>query len=177
MKATKISKYFEIESNNPLYYGMDGNPKKETKPTSSTSASSISSMRSSFDTFNIHLVTLFQPSISTMSFVVYFPNNSSLNISSTIENVNNPIVGDLHCLYASLKYIVYHPSTFLKLNKYKFYISTNSENITSIYKPSASLLESNLYFKIQSLLNCIKQVSIEYSENIENAHNYLKANL
>ena len=182
MKPTKISKYFEVESNNPLYYRPSENTQTETKHTSDTSRTLYGSnikntTYSSFDTFNIHLVTLYQPSISTISFAVYFPNNNALNISSKIENISNPIVGDLHCLYASLKYIVYHPSTYLKLNKYKFYISTNSENITSIYKPSAALLESNLYFKIQSLLNCIKHVSIEYSENTENAYNFLKANL
>jgi hypothetical protein len=182
MKPTKISKYFEVESNNPLYYKPGENTEKGSKSTSGTSRTLYgSSIRnttySSFDTFNIHLLTLYQPSISTISFVVYFPNNNALNISSKIENISNPIVGDLHALYQSLKYIVYHPSTFLKLNKYKFIITTNSNNITSIYKPSISLLESNLYFKIQSLLNCIKHLSIEYSDNIENANNYLKANL
>ena len=185
MKPTKISKYFEVESNNPLYYRPDENTGNETKSTSGTSGTSRTlygsdirnTTSSSFDTFNIHLVTLYQPSISTISFAVYFPNNNALNISSKIEHISNPIVGDLHCLYASLKYIVYHPSTFLKLNKYKFIITTNSNNITSIYRPSTALLESNLYFKIQSLLNCIKHLSIEYSDNIENANNYLKANL
>jgi hypothetical protein len=182
MKPTKISKYFEVESNNPLYYRQGENTGKGSKSTSDTSrtlyGSAVKNMTySSFDSFNIHLVTLYQPSISTISFAIYFPNNNSLNISSKIENISNPIAGDLHCLYAALKYIVYHPSTFLKLNKYKFYISTNSENITSIYKPSSALLQSNLYFKIQSLLNCIKHVSIEYSDNTENANNYLKNNL
>jgi hypothetical protein len=183
MKPTKISKYFEVESNNPLYYNSNKNSQSETKSTSTTSRTLYGSAiknttYSSFDTFNIHLVTLYQPSISTISFAVYFPNNNALNISSKIENISNPIVGDLHALYQSLKYIVYHPSTFLKLNKYKFNITTNSENITSIYRPSAALLESNLYFKIQSLLNCIKHVSIEYSDTLlENANNLLKTNL
>jgi hypothetical protein len=182
MKPTKISKYFEVESNNPLYYRPGENIQNGSKNTSDTSRTLYGSVvkntiSSSFDTFNIHLVTLYQPSISTISFALYFPNNNSLNISSKIENISNPIVGDLHCLYQSLKYVVYHPSTFLKLNKHKFIITTNSENITSIYKPSAALLESNLYFKIQSLLNCIKHVSIEYSENTEGAYNFLKANL
>ena len=185
MKPTKISKYFEVESNNPLYYKPNKNTQTEIKNTNdtnrtlygSTSNSRISSTGSSFDIFNIHLVTLYQPSISTIAFALYFPNNNLLNISSKIENISNPIVGDLHALYQSLKYIVYHPSTFLKLNKYKFNISTNSNNIIGIYKPTSTLLESNLYFKIQSLLNCIKHICIEYSDNTENAYNFLKANL
>jgi hypothetical protein len=129
---------------------------------SSTVTSSISSnVSNSFDSINIQLETKYYQVGTTIEYELYFNNNSQLDIKGTITNVGNAIAGDLMVLHEILKYIVYHPNMSQKLNRYKFNIYTNSKTILGIYKPDSSYMSSNLYFKIQSLLKCIKNVSFE----------------
>jgi hypothetical protein len=173
MRATKITKYFECENKNPLYYTPKNNSYKNekidtgaSKTTSSSTSSSpnnliSSSTNNSFDSINIQLETKYYQAGATIEYGLYFNNNCQLDIKGTITNVGNAIVGDLMALNEVLKYIVYHPNISQKLNKYKFNIYTNSKTIVSVYKPDSSYMSSNLYFKIQSLLKCIKNVSIE----------------
>jgi hypothetical protein len=123
-------------------------------------ASNISS--SSFDTINIQLETKYYTCGSAVEYFIYFNNYSQMDIKGTITNVGTPINGDLMALYEALKYIVYHPNMSQKLNKYKFNIYTNSNNISNIIKPDSNIIETNIYIKIQSLLRCVKNISIEY---------------
>jgi hypothetical protein len=143
-----------------------------SKPTSSIcnnssiqTTSSISNVSlnniNSFDSINIQLETKYYQVGTTIEYELYFNNNSQLDIKGTITNVGNAIAGDLMALHEALKYIVYHPNMSQKLNRYKFNIYTNSKTILGIYKPDSSYMSSNLYFKIQSLLKCIKNVSFE----------------
>jgi hypothetical protein len=101
-----------------------------------------------------------------------------MDIKGTITKVGTHINGDLMALNEALKYIVYHPNMSQKLNRYKFNIYTNSSNIISIFEISSTKqlashngimvkkystgVPSDVYFKIQSLLKCIKNISIEY---------------
>jgi hypothetical protein len=165
MRATKITKYFECENKSPLYYiptkSTCKNEKIDADISSPTISSTISQSTSSFDSINIQLETVYYQAGTTIEYGLYFNNNSQLDIKGTITNVGNSIVGDLMALHEVLKYIVYHPNMSQKLNKYKFNIYTNSKTIVGIYKPDSSYMSTNLYFKIQSLLKCIKNVSIE----------------
>lgn len=169
MRATKITKYFECENKNPLYYTPKNNSYKNEKIDTSASKTTITSTSSStnistsnlFDSINIQLETKYYQAGATIEYGLYFNNNIQLDIKGTVTNVGNAIVGDLMALHEVLKYIVYHPNMSQKLNKYKFNIYTNSKTIVGIYKPDSSYMSSNLYFKIQSLLKCIKNVSIE----------------
>jgi hypothetical protein len=165
MRATKITKYFECENKSPLYYIPKNNNYKnekiDTDVSKTTSSSTSSSTSNSFDSINIQLETKYYQVGTTIEYGLYFNNNSQLDIKGTMTNVGNAIVGDLMVLHEVLKYIVYHPNMSQKLNKYKFNIYTNSKTIVGIYKPDSSYMSSNLYFKIQSLLKCIKNVSIE----------------
>jgi hypothetical protein len=166
MRATKITKYFECENKNPLYYTpkkdkIDKNNTIDTEVPKITSSPTSISTTSSFDSVNIQLETKYYQAGTAIEYGLYFNNNSQLDIKGTITNVSNAIVGDLMALHEVLKYIVYHPNMSQKLNKYKFNIYTNSKTILGIYKPDSSYMSSNLYFKIQSLLKCIKSVSFE----------------
>ena len=183
MRATKITKYFECENKSPLYYIPKNNSCKNnscknekintdiSKTTSNSNNSSICNNSStssislnninSFDSINIQLETKYYQLGTTIEYELYFNNNSQLDIKGTITNVGNAIAGELMALHEVLKYIVYHPNMSQKLNRYKFNIYTNSKTILNIYKPDSSYMSSNLYFKIQSLLKCIKNVSFE----------------
>ncbi len=180
MRATKITKYFKSENNDPLNFF----PTKEQKNNTKTRLDTIkcqqtfgtaepelqireipktsSTYNSSFDTVNLQLETKYYTCGSTIEYSLYFNNNSQLDIKGSINNVGTPINGDLMALHETLKYIVYHPNMSQKINKYKFNIYTNSKNICGIFKPDNNILASNIYFKIQSLLKCIKNISIEY---------------
>ena len=169
MRATKITKYFDCDNKNPLNFFPTKQKKEErgvglnndtVRDTSIPKASSIPS--SSFDTVNIQLETKYYNIGSTIEYSIYFNNHSQLDIKGSVTNVGSNINGDLIALYETLKYIVYHPSISQKINKYKFNIYTHSKTIYNIYKLDISTLDSNLYTKIQSLINCIKHISIEY---------------
>lgn len=171
MRATKITKYFEYNNNNPLNFfptrktkeDSQINNNKHSNNTPQINNSTISrSYVSSFDTINIQLETRYYNIGSTIEYSIYFNNHSQLDIKGTVTNVGSNINGDLIALHEALKYIVYHPSISQKINKYKFNIYTHSKTISNIYKLDTSTLDSNLYIKIQSLINCIKNISIEY---------------
>lgn len=176
MRATKITKYFECENKNPLNF-FPNKPRNEevfssqnntidnkiTQPKASSVNVHIPS--SSFDTINIQLETKYYTCGSTIEYFIYFSSNSQLDITGSITNVGSETNGDLMALHETLKYIVYHPNMSQKLNRYKFNIYTNSKTISSIHRldrSDSSIPGSNIYFKIQSLLNCIKNISIEY---------------
>jgi len=191
MRATKITKYFDYENKNPLNFFPakqkkeervvslnNDNTNRDTNRDTSIPRTSINPT-SSFDTINIQLETKYYTCGSTIEYFIYFNNNSQLDIKGTITNVGTPINGDLMALHEALKYIVYHPNMSQKLNRYKFNIYTNSKIIYSIFslsspkrqtmsnneivvKSKSNVLDNNLYFKIQSLLKCIKNISIEY---------------
>jgi hypothetical protein len=188
MRATKITKYFEYENNNPLNFfpvkqkkenkntGVNNDNRDKGDESSIPKATSIPS--SSFDTINIQLETKYYKCGSTIEYFIYFNNNSQLDIKGSITNVGDSINGDLMALHEALKYIVYHPNMSQKLNRYKFNIYTNSNNISNCFKTASqtqvtphngimvksnsSLIGTNVYLKIQSLLRCIKNISIEY---------------
>jgi hypothetical protein len=185
MRATKITKYFDCDNKNPLNFfptkqkreDINNNTSRDTtRDTSNPKSSCIPS--SSFDTINIQLETKYYTCGSTIEYFIYFNNNSQMDIKGTITNVGTHINGDLMALHEALKYIVYNPNMSQKLNKYKFNIYTNSSNISRIFdisstkqlashngiivKKDSTSLVSDVYFKIQSLLKCIKNISIEY---------------
>ena len=172
MRATKITKYFEYENKNPLNF-FPSRKKIEDSCSNQNNdyidnnnhlpqTPKISISSSSFDTINIQLETKYYTCGSTIEYFIYFNNNSQLDIKGTITNVGSEMNGDFMALHETLKYVVYHPNMSQKLNKYKFNIYTNSKNIYSIHKSDSSIIGTNLYFKIQSLLKCIKSISIEY---------------
>jgi hypothetical protein len=169
MRATKITKYFEYENKNLLNFFPVKQKKEKTNvhlnnhtENNIHTPSSPKVHSSSFDTVNIQLETKYYSCASTIEYFIYFNNNSQLDIKGSITSVGTPLNGDLMALHEALKYIVYHPNMSQKLNKYKFNMYTNSKNICSIFKPDISIIGTNLYFKIQSLLQCIKNISIEY---------------
>lgn len=190
MRATKITKYFDCDNKNPLNFFPTKQKREDINNTRDTSRDTRDTSRdtstpkpscipsSSFDTINIQLETKYYTCGSTIEYFIYFNNNSQMDIKGTITNVGTPINGDLMALHEALKYIVYHPNMSQKLNKYKFNIYTNSGNISSIFeisstkqlashngimvKKDSTSLVSDVYFKIQSLLRCIKNISIEY---------------
>jgi hypothetical protein len=172
MRATKITKYFKCENKDPLNFFptkekredrriyLDTNTNTNTNTKNNSLDRTIPS--SSFDTVNVQLETKYYTCGSVIEYSVFFNNNSQLDIKGSINNVDTPLNGDLMALHEALKYIVYHPNMSQKLNRYKFNIYTNSKNICGIFKPDYNILGSNIYFKIQSLLKCIKNISIEY---------------
>jgi hypothetical protein len=172
MRATKITKYFQSENTEPLYFFPVKNKKSNnttnntdselSTPPSIKNKEPSSFQNSSFDSVNIQLETKYYQIGSTLEYGVYFNNNTQLDIKGSITNVGGNIVGDLMALHEALKYIVYNPNLSQKLNKYKFNIYTNSKTIANIYKPDANYIDSTVYFKIQSLLKCIKNISIEF---------------
>jgi hypothetical protein len=177
MRATKISKYFEVSTSltkNPLdvrTFLTESPPETIPQPLPLPIENTIST----FDTLSIHLVTLYQPSNQSTLFALYFPNTPRYNVSSEIKNINHRALGDLQALYQSLKYIIYHPNLFEKINKYNFILSTTSDTVLNVHIPNAdSLQNSKLYFKIQSLIKCIKQFHIEHSDKLEKAFDFLK---
>lgn len=177
MRATKINKYFEVITllkKNPLdvrTFLTESPPETVQLP----SPLPIENTISTFDTLSIHLVTLYIPSNQTTVFALYFPNTSRYNVCSEIKNINHPVLGDLHALYQSLKYIIYHPNLFEKINKYNFILSTTSDTVLNVHMPNAHTLQnSKVYFKIQSLIKCIKQFHIEHSDKLEKAFDFLK---
>jgi hypothetical protein len=168
MRATKITKYFDYNNKNPLNFFPNRKTKEDPQinnstPSKNSNNSTISRPYvSSFDTINIQLETKYYNIGSTIEYSIYFNNHSQLDIKGSVTNVGSNINGDLIALHETLKYIVYHPSISQKINKYKFNIYTHSKTISNIYKLDISKLDSNLYTKIQSLINCIKHISIEY---------------
>lgn len=168
MRATKITKYFDYNNKNPLNFFPTRKTKEDPQinnstPSKNSNNSTISRPYvSSFDTINIQLETKYYNIGSTIEYSIYFNNHSQLDIKGSVTNVGSNINGDLIALHETLKYIVYHPSISQKINKYKFNIYTHSKTISNIYKLDISKLDSNLYTKIQSLINCIKHISIEY---------------
>lgn len=168
MRATKITKYFDYNNKNPLNFFPTRKTKEDPQINNSTISKNSNNSTisrpyvSSFDTINIQLETKYYNIGSTIEYSIYFNNHSQLDIKGSVTNVGSNINGDLIALHETLKYIVYHPSISQKINKYKFNIYTHSKTISNIYKLDISKLDSNLYTKIQSLINCIKHISIEY---------------
>lgn len=168
MRATKITKYFDYNNKNPLNFFPTRKTKEDPQINNSTISKNSNNSTisrpyvSSFDTINIQLETKYYNIGSTIEYSIYFNNHSQLDIKGSVTNVGSNINGDLIALHETLKYIVYHPSISQKINKYKFNIYTHSKTIYNIYKLDISTLDSNLYTKIQSLINCIKHISIEY---------------
>jgi hypothetical protein len=165
MRATKITKYFDYNNKNPLNFFPTRKTKEDPQINNSRLSKNSTIIRpyvSSFDTINIQLETKYYNIGSTIEYSIYFNNHSQLDIKGSVTNVGSNINGDLIALHETLKYIVYHPSISQKINKYKFNIYTHSKTISNIYKLDISKLDSNLYTKIQSLINCIKHISIEY---------------
>ena len=176
MRATKITKYFQVDRADPLFFlpeKISSSP--SIQPTPSISPVVPSPVHDAFSTLSIHFVTIYQPSNQTISYGLIFPNYHRYDAFCTIEKCDNPIVAELKALLQALQYVVYHPSLFQKINKYKLLFSTNSKFIPSITKPDQTIHQhSSIYFKIQSLLQCIKQFHIEYSENIKESFDRLK---
>lgn len=175
MRATKITKYFDYDNKNPLNFfptkkkqdegfSVQNDNHIEDKITSSkiSKISNVNIPNSSFDTINIQLDTKYYTCGSTVEYFIYFSNNSQLDIKGSITNVGSEKNGDLLALHETLKYIVYHPNMSQKLNRYKFNIYTSSLNICNMDKTDNTIIGNNLYPKIQSLLNCIKNISIEH---------------
>ena len=180
MRATKINKYFEVITSlkkNPLdvrTFLTESPPEIVPEPLP-LPIEKIENTISTFDTLSIHLVTLYIPSNQSTVFALYFPNTPRYNVSSEIKNINHHVLGDLQALYQSLKYIIYHPNLFEKINKYNFILSTTSDSIFNVHIPNQYTLQnSKLYFKIQSLIKCIKQFHIEHSDKLEKAFDFLK---
>ena len=159
MRPTKISKYFEVNRNDPLFFCP---PKKEeNKPKVKTTQA--------FDQFSIRLNTRYDPSSLCTVYDLHFPNQNKYNISSTIEKVNDPAQGDLEALQQSLTYLLYHPNLSQTFKRYQLHLTTNSMFLSTIQQPTRSLMvnHSKVYLKIQSLLNCIPHAPIEfYSESL-----------
>ncbi len=190
MRATKITKYFDYDNKNPLNFFPNKQKKEEgtsnstikCQPTLAPHSTHIpkTTSVSSFDTINIQLETKYYTCGSTVEYFIYFNNNCQLDIKGSITNVGNAMNGDLMALQETLKYIVYHPNMSQKLNRYKFNIYTNSKTISNIFIPDTikcqtaqnpeldattkgmALHGTNLYLQVQSLLKCIKNISIEY---------------
>lgn len=172
MRATKITKYFQVDRADPLFFY----PEKESSvaPVINHPVVPAPITPNAFDTFSVHLVTIYQPSNQTLSYGLLFPSRHQYDIFSQIDKCENSHIGELKALLKSLQYIVYHPSLFQKLNKYKVVISTTSEYIPSIITPEKVNLSIPIYFKIQSLLQCIKQFNIEHSNNLKQSFERLK---
>ncbi len=187
LRPTKITKFFPKEStNDPLgFYG---------KTTSSTSTNSIqqeiiteekdmpNKAYNSFDHFPIALVTQYIESKKSIDYCLFINNLKGKYIYKTIQDIQDETYGDLQCLFETLQYIVYHPSLFQIINKQKIVLYTNSGILSTIFTPNSSILQNNdyskLYFKIQGLLKCIKQISIEQKDHstypVSEAIQYLK---
>lgn len=164
-RPTKITKFFPVESSSdPLHFFPKTNTKEKIQQEVVIREPPLASTLSSFDHFTIALVT--QHTTSRTSYSIYFTNSTKHSIVSKIENIENQVIGDLNALLECLKYLVYHPSFYQKINKQRIVIYTNSPTITSILRPNSTILSSNLYFKIQGLLKCIKNVYFEL-QNID----------
>lgn len=172
MRATKITKYFQVDRADPLFFY----PEKDSSTSPIVTAPVVSNpvTPNGFDIFSVHLVTMYQPSIQTLSYGLIFPNRHQYDIFSQIDKCETSNIGELKALLKALQYIVYHPSLFQKLNKYKIVISTTSEYVSSIITPEKANHSIPIYFKIQSLLQCIKQFNIEYSNNLKESFDRLK---
>jgi hypothetical protein len=176
MRATKITKYFQVEQTDPLFFFPEkSSSSPPIQPASLVTPTPPSPVSYDLSTISIHFVTIYQPSNQTIWYGLIFPNYHRYDIFSTIEKCENPIFAELKALLQALQYVVYHPNLFQKINKYKLLFSTNSQFIPSITKPDQTVHQySSIYFKIQSLLKCIKQFHIEYSENIKESFDRLK---
>lgn len=154
MRPTKISKYFEVKRNDPLFFCPT--KKEEEKPNPKP--------LQAFDKFSVQLVTKYDASTNSATYDLQFPNHNKYNVSSTIEKVYDPIQGDLEALQQCLTYLVYHPNLSQTLKRYHLHITTNSMFLSTIDHPTRSLMvnHSKIYLKIKSLLNCIQHVPIEY---------------
>jgi len=114
----------------------------------------------------VYLITNYNSHEVKTTYNFELTNNSSSNFQGSIENVSDETDGDLKALHEALKYLVYNPNLTQKTNREKLLLITNSQTISNIFKPNSNLITHNeyskLYFKIQSLFKCIKNISIEY---------------
>ncbi len=194
-RPTKITKFFPIESstdpyrffpnknnnnsiNEPINDSIS-NPTRTTRsPTEkNTLEEEVIKKETPLNTsttgaFPIALVTLFHPPTKTTFYCLYFNNLRNKCIFSKIDNMENPVLGDLNALIESLQYIIYNPLFYNSLNREKMILYTNSTIISNIFKPFSSLITDNIYskayFKIQGLLKCIKYISVE----LQDIHSY-----
>jgi hypothetical protein len=120
----------------------------------------------SSDYIPVYLITNYNSHEVKTTYNFELTNNSSSNFQGSIENVSDETDGDLKALHEALKYLVYNPNLTQKTNREKLLLITNSQTISNIFKPNSNLITHNeyskLYFKIQSLFKCIKNISIEY---------------
>jgi hypothetical protein len=174
MHSTKLTKYFQVNKKDPLFFFPEKDSSVPPIINEVASASSPSNTHSAFDIFSVHLVTFYQECTQTMFYGLVFPSRHQYDIFSKIDKCESSQVGELKALLKSLQYIVYHPSLFQKLNKYKVVISTTSEYISTIITPEKINLSIPIYFKIQSLLQCIKQFNIEHSNKLKESFERLK---
>jgi hypothetical protein len=171
-RTTKITKYFTVEPKDDPYYffkkpngiipnSSNSNIEQLEKPLNTPSNNKYSS-----DYTPIYLITTYNSHEIKTKYNFELTNNSSSNFQGTIESVSDETDGDLKALYECLKYLVYNPNLTQKMNREKLLLITNSQTISNIFKPNSNLITHNeyskLYFKIQSLLKCIKNISIEY---------------
>ena len=113
MRPTKISKYFEVKRNDPLFFCPL--KKEEDKP-------KVKPIQA-FDQFSVHLTTRYDPSSGTTTYDLHFPNHNKYNISSTIEKVNDSTQGDLEALQQSLTYLLYHPNLSQTFKRYQLHLT------------------------------------------------------
>jgi len=154
MRPTKISKYFEVKRNDPLFFCPTKKEEEQAKP----------KPLQAFDQFSVQLLTKYDPSKNSTLYDLKFPNHNKYDVSSTIEKVNDSTEGDLEALQESLTYLVYHPNLSQTFKRYQLHLTTNSMLLSNIQHPTRSLMvnHSKIYLKIQSLLNCIPHAPIEY---------------
>jgi hypothetical protein len=171
-RPTKITKFFPNESSTNHFFPPTIRIKKEKKDGEEvkeeremTEPPKTPAPISSFDQFSIALATRHSNSNNTVHYCIYFGNSGSKTITNTIKDTDDPVSADLQALLECLQYIVYYPTLFQKINRQKIVIYTNSENITKVFKPTSDFLSNNvyskLYFKLQSLIKCIKHISIQ----------------
>jgi hypothetical protein len=130
-KPTKISKYFEVSSNE----GGGGGS-------------------SFFNTLNVQLNTKFDPENHCTSYELLIKNYDKLNITTglTTTTAATEEEADLMVLQEALKYLIYHPFLSRKINKYDVTIHT-----TSKYLANSNFNDDT---KIRSMISCIRSVSI-----------------
>lgn len=158
IKHNKITKYFITEPRDENY----GIFKKSETPlpiqSQTTHIQQIQSPRENH--YRIGLISKLYN--NKTYYCLYFPNSRSSNISSVIDNPQDEIQGDLEALHECLRYLVYNPNLYTKLNREKLLIITNSPTISSIFVSNFNSITNNkLYFKIHTLLKYIKNISIE----------------
>jgi hypothetical protein len=117
MRATKITKYFQVDHTNPLFFFPEkSSSAPPIQPTPLIFPVVSSPVHNAFSTLSIHFLTIYQPSNQTILYGLIFPNYHRYDLFSTIEKCENPIVAELKALLQALQYVVYHPSLFQKIN-------------------------------------------------------------